>query len=120
MRRLAASLFFLPILSFTAPVDAQFVGRHDYGAAGLSNPFIGDSRQPGPGLCRELRDIRHQIRQERNNGALSHREARQLRRQASAIEQLAERYGADGLSPSEQDELETRTHYLSDAINRPP
>src|SRR3954462_3639058 len=119
MRRLAASLLFLPALSFAAPADAQFVGRHDYGPAGVSNPFVGDSRQAGPGLGRGLRNIRHQIRQERENGALSGREAHQLKRQADAIEQLADRYGSDGLSRSAPDELETRPRILSDAVHRP-
>jgi hypothetical protein len=118
MRRLAASLLFLPLLSFAAPTGAQFAERHDYGPVGVSNPFIGDSRQSGPGLGRELRNIRHQIRQERENGALSGREAHQLKRQANAIEQLADRYGSDGLSRSEEDELETRTRILSDAVHR--
>ena len=102
----------------TAPANAQFVGKHDYGSAGLSNPFIGDSRQQSPGIGRELRDVRDQIRAARESGALSGREARQLKREARAIEHLAVRYADDGLSRSEQDELENRTHYLSDAVTR--
>jgi uncharacterized membrane protein len=108
------------LLAFAAaPACAQFVGKHDYGPVGISNPFIGDSRQPGPGIGRELRGVRQQINEARESGALTGREARQLRREAWAIEQLAARYADDGLSRSEQDELENRTHYLSDAVKRP-
>jgi hypothetical protein len=81
-----------------APTNAQFVGKHDYGPAGLSNPFIGDSRQQSPGIGRELRNVREQIRAARESGVLSGREARQLKRDARAIEHLAARYSADGLS----------------------
>lgn len=105
-------------LAVAGPAKAQFVGKHDYGPAGLSNPFIGDSRQQSPGIGRELRNVRDQIRAARESGALSGREARQLKREARAIEHLAARYADDGLSPSEQDELANRTRYLSDAITR--
>ena len=112
------SLALLVPLALAAPAHAQFVGKHDYGPAGLSNPFIGDSRQPGPGIGRELRNVRHQIHAARESGALSGREAHQLRREANAIEHLAARYADDGLSRAEQDELENRTRYLTDAVKR--
>ena len=118
MRRLPALLAFLLPLAFAAPAEAQFVGKHDYGPAGVSNPFIGDSRQQSPDIGRELHNVRHEIRAARESGALSGREARQLRREANAIEQAASRYAEDGLSRSEQDELENRTRYLKDAVKR--
>jgi hypothetical protein len=105
-------------LALAAPAHAQFVGKHDYGPAGLSNPFIGDSRQQAPDIGRELHNVRQQIHAARASGALSGREAHQLRRETYAIEQLAARYADDGLSRSEQDELENRTRYLTDAVKR--
>ena len=112
------SLVLLVPLALAAPADAQFVGKHDYGPVGISNPFIGDSRQQPPDIGRELHNVRHDISVARENGALSGREARQLRRETYAIEQAALRYAQDGLSRSEQDELENRTRYLKDAVKR--
>jgi hypothetical protein len=114
-----ASLCFLAALAAAAPARAQFVGRHDYGPVDVPAPFIGDSRQRGPGVGRELRDVRHLIQAEREAGILSKSEARHLKREANAIEALAERDDRQGLSSSAQDELEARTHYLADAVARP-
>ena len=118
MRLLHALLAASLPLAFATPAEAQFVGKHDYGDAGVSNPFIGDSRQASPDFGRELHYVRREIRAARESGALSGREARQLRREANAIEQSAARYAEDGLSRSEQDELENRTRYLKDAVKR--
>ena len=118
MRPLSALTSLLLAAFISAPAAAQFVGRHVYEPVGTPDPFIGDSRQQSPGVCRDLRNLRHAIRQQRESGALSGREARQLRREARAIERLAARYADDGLTASEQAELETRTHVLSDTIKR--
>ena len=112
------TLVLLVPLALAAPANAQFVGKHDYGPVGVSNPFIGDSRQQSPDIGRELHNVRRDIRAARDSGALSGREARQLRRETYAIEQAAMRYAEDGLSRSEQDELENRTRYLKDAVKR--
>ena len=92
---------------------AIFPSKNVTEPVGTPDPFIGDSRQQSPGVGRDLRNLRHAIRQQRESGALSGREARQLRREARAIERLAARYADD-----EQAELETRTHVLSDTIKR--
>lgn len=65
-------------------------------------------------LGRELRDVDEQIDNLRGQGAVSKREARSLRRQSGQLSDLADRYGADGLSSDEKRELETRTQLLRD------
>jgi hypothetical protein len=112
-------LAFCLLLALPIATSAQIAGRHVYEPVGASNPFLGDSSLPGPGIGRELHDVRRNIRRARDQGMISGREARQLKREARAIERAASVYGADGLSPSEQTELETRTRILSDAVNKP-
>jgi len=113
------SLICLAASALAAPAAAQIAGRHDYGPVAPANPFLADSRLPGPGLGRELRDIDRRIERARDGGALSGREARALDREARALGRLARLYGRDGLSPSERAELEARAAYLRDSVNRP-
>ena len=115
MRLLLALL--IPLLLAT-PASAQFVGKHDYGPAGVSNPFIGDSRQPSPDIWRDLHNVRHDIKAARDAGALSNREARQLKRETYRIEQAASRYADGGLTRDEQDELENRTRSVREAVKK--
>lgn len=117
MRSLA--LFLILVSAAAAPGGAQIVARRDYGPVGRSNPFIGDSRLPGPGIGRELADIRDRIDRARDSGAISRREARMLEREARLIGGLAWRYGRDGLSLSEHNELQARANFLRAEVNRP-
>ena len=55
---------------------------------------------------RDLREARREIDRRRENGELTRREARQLRREVAMISTLAQRYGRDGLSDSERRELD--------------
>jgi hypothetical protein len=113
---------FLALLALTAaaaPAAAQIAGKREYGPVPASSPFLPDSRLPGPGIGREVRDLEGRIDRARESGALSRGEARRLDREARAIGRLADRYGRDGLSPSERAELENRSNYLRDAIGRP-
>ena len=77
-------------------------------------PGIADIRaDPGDALAeRDLRDARRIIERRRESGELSRREARHLRREARLISALGERYGADGLSASERQELQLRANEL--------
>lgn len=119
MRALVASFCFLAAVAPGAPATAQFAQPHTYGPVSTPNPFIGDSRQRGPSLGRELHAIRERIHEEREAGILSRHEARELRREANAIAELADRYDGQGMSQSARDELEARTQYLRDAVSRP-
>lgn len=113
------SLFCLLAFAFASPAAAQIAGKHDYGHVPIASPFLPDSRLPGPALDKDLRDIDRRIDRARDSGRLSGRDARRLDREARAIGRLARLYGRDGFSPSERAELEARTAYLRDSVNRP-
>jgi hypothetical protein len=113
------SLLCLAAFVLAAPAGAQIAGKHDYGPVPTASPFLPDSRLPSPPVGKELRDLERRIDNARDGGRLSPREARQLDREARALGHLARRYGRDGLSPSERAELEARTRYLRDSVNRP-
>src|SRR4051812_27535882 len=106
MRRLAFSAWLFLAIPIASPTHAQIAGRHEYGPAPRANPFIGDSRLPPRGVGRQVHDVHERVRRARDNGLISRQEARRLNREARAIEHMAERYAADGLSQSERDELE--------------
>jgi hypothetical protein len=118
MSRFPFSLLAL-IAILAAPAGAQIAGKRDYGRVPAATPFLDDSRLPGPGIGRQLRDIDKRIDRARDSGRLSRREARRLHREARAVGRLARLYGRDGLSPSERAELENRAHYLRDSAGRP-
>jgi hypothetical protein len=118
MRRFA--LFALSLAAIlAAPAAAQIAGKRDYGPVPASSPFLADSRLPGPGIGREVRDLEARIDRARDRGAISRGEARRLEREARALGRLARLYGRDGLSPSERTELENRAAYLRDTVGRP-
>ena len=116
MNRLNSSFLLGLAIAAAAPAPARIVGTQIPTPAPRANPFGNDSRLPGPSVGRELRDVRNDIDRARKNGDITGREARQLRREARLIGRLAERYGHDGLSGSEQGELQTRARILRDAI----
>lgn len=109
----------LVLAALAVPAAAQIVGKRDYGPVPVSSPFLADSRLPGPGIGREVRDLKGRIDRARDSGLLSRGEARRLEREARAIGRLARVYGRDGLSPSERAELENRANYLRDSVSRP-
>ncbi|MGA9582537.1 MAG: hypothetical protein WBR13_11285 [Allosphingosinicella sp.] len=118
MRRFTLHASILTALA-AVPAGAQIAGKRDYGPVAVSSPFLQDSRLPGPGIGRQLRDLDRDIDRARESGRLSGREARRLEREARAVGRLARRYGRDGLSPSERAELEARANYLRDSVGRP-
>ena len=103
-------------LILSGHAGAQIVGKRDYGPVPASSPFLPDSRLPGPGIGREVRDLEGRIESARDRGDLTRGEARRLEREANAIGRLARVYGRDGLSPSERAELENRAAYLRDSV----
>ena len=107
---------FAASLLLASPAAAQFVGRPVYDPVPVAGPYLGDSSPAGPGIGRELRDVRRRIERARESGELTRREARQLRREARLIDQAAERYGHGGLSASERRELENRARVLRDGL----
>ena len=119
MRRLAVLSFLAFSLSAPAAAGAQIVGRHDYGPAGTSDPFLGNGALPGPNIGQEVRHLRGRIERARESGLITRREARQLRREANRIAFRANVYGSDSLSASERRELETSAAALRSQLNRP-
>jgi hypothetical protein len=113
--------FLLPALIATvaAPAPAQFVGKPAYEPVGIASPLITDGRLPGPGIGRELGDLHDRIDRAREAGTLTRREARAFRREANQIGRLAGRYGRNGLSLAEHQELQTRALALRGLVSRP-
>jgi hypothetical protein len=107
------------LVALAAPAVGQIAGKRDYGPVHSSSPFLADSRLPGPGIGRDVRDLEGRIDRARESGLLSRGEARRLEREARAIGRLGRVYGRDGLSPSERAELANRANYLRDSIGRP-
>ncbi|HEX8534658.1 MAG TPA: hypothetical protein VF662_10860 [Allosphingosinicella sp.] len=118
MRSLAVSAILLGLIA-SAPAEAQIAGPFPRGDVRPPNPFLSDSRLPGPGIGRDLGDIHDRAERARDSGALSKRQARRLKREARRTGRLAEIYGSDGLSASERAELEARAQYLRGAVNAP-
>ena len=62
----------------------------------------------GVELAGQMRQLDERIDDLRDSGQISRREARNMRRDARAISHAWWRYGSDGLSDSEADELQSR------------
>ncbi len=118
MRRFAGPLFFLAAFALAAPAAAQIAGRPPREPVFRGNPFVDDGRMPGPGIRAEMGQVRRNIERARNNGFITRREARQLRRETRRIESAALRYARDGLSGAERDELAVRTQAVRGAASR--
>jgi hypothetical protein len=65
-----------------------------------------------PVTCRELGQIRSDVRKGRDEGSLSKRQAKELRREAREVAMLERRYSQGGLSSPEAAELRTRIEVL--------
>lgn len=104
----------LAVLLVPTAAGAQFVPRTPPPSdrmPGISD--MGTAAQRST-VDHDLRETRARIRDGRDAGQLSKREARALRREAGQISTLADRYGRDGLSDSERRELEMRAQVLRD------
>ncbi len=106
---IVAALFLAPL-----GAQAQFMPRAPTGSDRMPGITDMGTRPAGSTFGHDLRETRERISRGRDDGALSKREARGLRREASQISSLAERYGRDGLSDSERRELEMRAQVLRD------
>ena len=71
----------------------------------------------GPSMGSELGRVSHAIHDGRQSGQLSHKEARDLRRERDQIDALESRYSAGGMSDFERAELDTRIRVLQSVAN---
>ena len=109
--------FLLLALAVAAPAQADIAPRRNPEPVAKRDLFKGNGRVPGPGIYRDVDDIRDRIDDGRDSGALTRREARHLDRQARGLSWRARLYGRDGLSESEARELQARANYLRDAVS---
>ncbi len=98
------------ITTLPAAAPAQFV------SAGPPADIIAMPNQP-LSLAADRRDIRRSIRAARRSGDISRAEARSFKKEDAAIGALGERFGQDGLSQSEERELQVRTEALRGMVN---
>lgn len=111
-----ATAIALPLLALALPAQTQIVGHRDYGPAMVTSPFLPDSRLPGASIGRQVAHQRGRIRDAREAGLISRREARRLDREARLIGAVARRYARDGLTAAERRELDGRGRALDSAI----
>ena len=116
--RRALVLSLIALAAPSAPAAAQFVPRPSYPPVAPADPFLPDSRLPGPGVWQDVGFLHDRIDRARDAGLLSRREARRFSRQASRIADRAFTYGRDGLSSSERAELQSRTRAVESAISQ--
>lgn len=99
----------LIILSLPAALSAQIAPRSEPNATpGPVNVRV----EPSPVGDQELDRARDAIRDGRRDGTLSKKQARALRREASGAQALADRNARDGLSYSEQREIDMQGRAL--------
>ena len=127
-----SSIAVLASVALSLAVQAQVAPGHPPGSVHVPGivetpgsvrlPITVEVRSDGSGNStyrRDLDDALDEIDRRRENGELTRREARQLRREAAMIDNLAERYGRDGLSDSELRDLEMHAQTLrSQAVVR--
>ena len=106
----------LIMTSLATSAAGQIVAPRHYPPVGIANPFLPDSRSPGPDAWQEVGFLHRRISRAREGGLISRREARRLHREADAIAFHAWHYEAGGLSDSERTELANRARVVSDAV----
>lgn len=111
------TLALIALLNIAAPVAAMqlngFAGPR-VTAPTLSLPA---RIRPVPSQTyRDLSDIRERIEDGRNERSLTRRQARKLKREATYIGVLTDRFESGGLSDAERRELDVRTHVLRDQV----
>jgi hypothetical protein len=97
---------------FTSAASAQFYSV----PAHVQRPPTTISRTSSTASGPVIGDVYADIRTGSRNGQLSHKQAKELRREAAEISALEARYAADGLSDAEAAELQTRAEVLRSII----
>lgn len=102
-------LILAPLLLAAAPASAQI-----WGGPTMQGPSGGPMGRDQSAA--ETAKIRSDIRDGRDSGQLTRRQAKQLKREAYQIDTLEERYAGGGLSPSEEAELFARREALRNDV----
>lgn len=92
------------VAALPAAAPAQFV------SAGPPADIVAMPNQPG--IAADRRDIRRSIRAARRSGDISPTEAKSFLKEDAAIGSLGQRFGENGLSLSEEQELQVRAQAL--------
>lgn len=121
MRLTAVALLLLALPSAAHAIREQ-PGPVYRGTSGIVERNPGTTRLPGaieiraipgdPHVAHDLREARETIDRRYENGELTRREARRLRREVRVVDRLQYRYGADGLRADERAELALRAQEL--------
>jgi hypothetical protein len=97
--------WFLGAVLLSGSASAQFYPAPGPGPRPTSAPMVGSGNaSAGADVGIVLKDIREGVR----TGQLSHKEAKELRRDAEVITDLENRYAEGGLSDSEEAEILNR------------
>lgn len=78
----------------------------------------GPDARAGTDVLRQVDQIDRDIRDGRDGGQLSRRDARRLRDENHVIGELADRYAVGGTSAAEHRELETRAAVMRDIVGQ--
>ncbi|MFK4873166.1 hypothetical protein [Novosphingobium sp. ZW T3_23] len=118
MLRLLTAACIVPLLLAASGVNAHIVGPP---APRPSSPPYGDARQKDDEARYrlDLRKVDKVIREGRETGRLSKQDVKELRREREQIGSLAQRYGEDGMSPREAEELYMRERVLESQARLP-
>jgi hypothetical protein len=121
MRLIATSLLLLALPSAAQAIHEQ-PGPEFRRMPGIVERNPGTTRLPGaieirtipgdPFVAHDLRETRETIDRRYENGELTRREARRLRREVRLVDRLQYRYGYDGLRADERAELAMRAQEL--------
>ncbi|TDW65006.1 hypothetical protein EDF57_103180 [Novosphingobium sp. PhB55] len=110
---------FAGALLLAAPIaEAQIVGP-PAPRPGTASPDAARQTADEASYRIDLRKADQAIREGRESGRLSKQEAKGLRKEQRQIGSLAERYGSDGMSPREADELYMRSRVLESQARLP-
>ncbi len=106
----------VPILAllWLAPVAAQarIAPEDPEGVSRYPGPAELQDRRMRASLHRDLRATRERIEDDVDSGAISRKQGRALKREARRIGSLVQRFGRDGLSDSEQRDLDMQVRGL--------
>lgn len=130
MRSIAAALLVLALPATAEAIQPQrgpdssarlpgIVDRTPPGTERIPNPIEVHVHESDGVVASSLSEARRSIERRRENGEISRREVRQLRRSVNRVAGLARRYGEDGLTRSEASELQLHANAVRSQAEAP-